>query len=268
MVRVLLTTDSSACLPLRVFDRQHVRVLPISIHLPTGDWPDGPETAHRTYAAIAAGETVHSRPPSAFDYLKAVEDGDFEAALVITPAAEFTAMHHNASVAAKLSSRPVEIIDSRTAAAGQSLIVLAVLAAIERGASLTEAVQVARQAVQRARLVAVLPTMTALEENARLPASAIGRTRSGVPSLFRFQDGTVTHIGDVRPTVNPVEALSQVRNHSGGSEAAPTLVFHAAQEHLARTLAHRIPGKPRVVPFSPAMAIHTGPGWLGIAWLD
>ena len=52
------------------------------------------------------------------------------------------------------------------------------------------------------------------------------------------------------------------------SGTGPALVFHAAEERLARRLASLLPGRARVVPFSPAMAIHTGPGWIGVAWLE
>jgi len=128
--RVLVVTDSSACLPARVADRPHVRVLPISILLDDCELADGPETAPRVYAALAAGERVRSSPPTAAEYVKAMEEGDFDAAVVITPAVEFTVMYRNASVARRLATRPVEVVDCRTAAAAQSLVVLAVIDAV------------------------------------------------------------------------------------------------------------------------------------------
>jgi len=122
-VRVI--TDSSACLPDPAVADPRVSVLPISILLPDGEWPDGPATAPRVYAALAAGQRVRSSPPTAVEYLDAIEQGDFEASVVVTPAVEFTVMYRNATVAARLSSRPVEVVDCRTAAAAQTLVVLA-----------------------------------------------------------------------------------------------------------------------------------------------
>ena len=47
MARVRVITDSSACLPDRAVEDPRVRVLPISILLPDGEWPDSPATAAR-----------------------------------------------------------------------------------------------------------------------------------------------------------------------------------------------------------------------------
>ena len=88
------------------------------------------------------------------------------------------------------------------------------------------------------------------------------RVGAVVPSLFRFHAGTVTHVGDM-PGIDPVDALRQACDAGMG----PALVFHAEEERLARRLASLLPGTPRVVPFSSAMAVHTGPGWIGVAWL-
>ncbi len=241
-----------------------MRVLPISILLEEGECADGPETAPRVYAALAAGERVGSSPPTAVEYVKAIEEGDFDAAVVVTPAVEFTVMYRNASVARRLASRPVEVVDCRTAAAAQSLVVLAVVDAVEGGASAAEAATVARGVAVKADLLAALPTMRAVEQNASLPDSTPGRVDAVMPSLFQFHDGTVIHVGDVRPGVDPVDALGQACAGCRG----PALVFHAAEERLARRLAAILPGRPRVVPFSPAMAVHTGPGWIGVAWLS
>src|ERR1700694_3214035 len=135
MSRVLVVTDSSACLPARALARPNVRVLPISILLADGEWPDSPDTASRVYAELASGETVRSSPPTAVEFLNAIEDVDFDAAVVVTPAVEFTVMYRNASVAARLSTRVVEVVDCGTAAAAQTLVVLTVLDAIGRGAT-------------------------------------------------------------------------------------------------------------------------------------
>ncbi len=90
----------------------------------------------------------------------------------------------------------------------------------------------------------------------------------GAPGLFRFHNGSVSHIADVLPGADPVEAISQAWYSAGGSPSARSLVFHAAEQAMAETLAGRLGGEPGIVPFSPAMAIHTGPGWLGVAWLQ
>jgi fatty acid-binding protein DegV len=266
MTRVLVITDSSGC--ASADPDANLRVLPITILVTGGEHTDSPEVADAVYEALDAERPVRSLPPSTHDYVKAIEDGDFDAAVVITPAREFTVMHRNAELAARLVDRPVQVIDCRTAAAAQGLIVLEALQAAHRRRSLAGVAEVVNDCARRAALIAMLPSLTAAQRNARLPAEAPGRVGDGAPGLFRFHNGSVSHIADVLPGADPVEAISQAWYSAGGSPSARSLVFHAAEQAMAETLADRLGGDPGIVPFSPAMAIHTGPGWLGVAWLQ
>ncbi len=256
MGRVLVVTDSSACVPADSHPR--LRVLPITIVLPQGERTDSPAAAADVYAAIAGRHAVRSVPPSAHDYVKAIEEGDFAGAVVITPAREFTVRHRHAELAARLTDRPVEVIDCRTAAAAQGLLVRAALQV--RSGSVGRVAAAVREAMARVALVAVLPSQVAVSRNASLPRRARGRVVVNGPAVFRFHDGTVSHVADLLPDSDPVDALRQAWGASGTA-----VVFHADEPVMAEALGARV-GAP-VVPFSPAMALHTGPGWLGIAWL-
>jgi hypothetical protein len=252
MARVLIITDSSGC--VSADPHPNLRVLPITILVTGGEHSDSPEVADAVYQALDAERPVRSVPPSTHDYVKAIEDGDFDAALVITPAREFTVMHHNAELAARLVDR--------------GLIVLEALNAARRRRSLAAVAEVVNDCARRAGLIAMLPSLTAAQRNARLPAEAPGRVGDGAPGLFRFNNGSVSHIADVLPWADPVGAIGQAWRSAGGSPSAKSLVFHAAEPAMAQTLADRLGGEPGIAAFSPAMAIHTGPGWLGVAWLQ
>jgi hypothetical protein len=54
---------------------------------------------------------------------------------------------------------------------------------------------------------------------------------------------------------------------SGGNNSSASCVFHAGVPERARALRARPTGTEPVIPFSPAMVIHTGPGVVGVAWL-
>src|SRR5688572_23475110 len=102
MRSVALVTDSSACVPLDLPDVERIRVLPIQIHLRSGDISDATEgAADLVYEALARGEPVKSSAPTTLEYLTAMEEAPADSVLVITPAAEFTGMHRNAAVAAE-----------------------------------------------------------------------------------------------------------------------------------------------------------------------
>ena len=204
MDTVALVTDSSACLEQ---ERTSVpmEVVPIVIHLPDGDVRgDGPDAAGRVYEALRHHESVKSSAPTAVEYVKAIEDTDADAVVVITPATEFTTMYRNATLAADLSDRPVAVVDSRTAAAAHGLVVERAARAAESGGSVDDVVQAAEDASARAELVAALESLEHIRRSGRVPLAALGLARHlGVRPVFRLRLGTVERLGVPRSPKPP-----------------------------------------------------------------
>src|SRR5579884_3160150 len=120
-----IVTDSSACLPPRVARELGVRIVPIGIVFGQGDDArDDTVDPERVHRALARHQPVKSVPPSALDYLSAIEASpEGHDVVVLTPATEFTVMCRTAQLAAGLADRPVEVVDTRTAASAQGLVV-------------------------------------------------------------------------------------------------------------------------------------------------
>jgi len=267
MDTVALVTDSSACLEE---ERTSVpmEVVPIVIHLPDGDVRgDGPDAAGRVYEALRHHESVKSSAPTAVEYVKAIEDTDADAVVVITPATEFTTMYRNATLAADLSDRPVAVVDSRTAAAAHGLVVERLARAAESGGSVDDVVQAAEDASARAALVAVLESLEDIRRSGRGPVAALGLARYlGVRPVFRLRLGTVERLGVPRSPQTALDRVAREARARGVEEASRRVVFHAADPRRASDLQRRL-GIPKATEFSPSMGIHTGPGVVGIAWL-
>ena len=252
-------------------------MVPISILLPDAELADGPPASERVYRAFAAGEPTKSAPPSLREYLDALDSGEHDEAVILTPAVEFTVMYRNARLAATMSRRHVEVVDTRTAAAGQGLIVSVALEALEAGASAYEVAAIAREAAQRTDLVAMLPDLASIERSGHVPATALhAAVPAAVPAaaqtqpIFRFSEGSVVPLGGQGAQGAQVDATSILRATwaaAGGPDAERTLFFHAASYaealHFRTSLGHDRP----IVEFSPAMTVHTGIGCVGVAWM-
>ena len=179
MDRTLLLTDSNVCLSRGTSRRLGIRIVPITILLDGASVADDSIDPAVVFRAIAHDDTVKSSPPSVIDYLTAIEDDGYSGALVLTPAAEFTSMFLHATQAAGLSSRPVRVVDTRTAAAAQRLVVLEVHAACRRGARLEDLEQIARDAAGRVELVATLDRVATIERSGRVPAPVLAAADRG-----------------------------------------------------------------------------------------
>jgi DegV family protein with EDD domain len=267
MANASLITDSNALLPDPT--PPCVTILPILIHLPGGDLRgDDRGSLHRLYEALERGESVKSSAPTPADYVYAIEEAPADEVMVITPAQEFTTMLRNAEIAAATSSKRVVAVDSRTAAAAQGLIAWRVWEAIEAGANLDQAVSVAREAIPRAELVAKIQTLDLIRRSGRVPSTDVDRAQQlGVQPVFRLYSGAIEALGMPQSTNAALKGIARAWETHAGRAAKRTVVFHAAASDQAVELQKLIGNSDPVTEFSPAMAVHTGAGVAGVAWL-
>lgn len=280
MPPVVLVTDSSACVPLGWRQHPLLRVLPLGIladdRRVSDD--DGSEATALVAAARAAGHPVATVAPSPVDFLR-VLDPVPGGAVVVTPAAEVAVMHRNAVLAARLAGSEVLVVDSATAGPSHGLCVVAGLQAADDGADTVEVAAAVTAAAGRARLVAATPDLSRVGAAVRPEWPAGGGPDPGVlaavrgrAAVFRFHDGVPVPV-EAADVADPLGALVATWQADGGRLASPMVVFHAddaagadeLRRRLAtvRTVAEEVP----IVPVSAAMAVHTGSGCLGVAWL-
>jgi DegV family protein with EDD domain len=269
MRRVWIITDSSACFAPSEIAGLPLRVLPITIHLSSHDLQDGtPGAAETVYRILREGEEVKSSAPSPLDYLGAVDEADGDGIVIITPAAEFTEMYRNASVAAEVAERPVAVVDSRTAAAAQGLVVRTACEVAVNGGSVNDVVEAAERAAERAELVAALEGVDTLRRSGRVPAAVLEIAHQmGLRPVFRLQAGEVRRVGITRSAEASLRRIRREADLLGWTARAASSVFHASAPSRAQELLDLLGTTGPVTEFSPSMGIHTGPGVVGVAWL-
>lgn len=262
-------TDSSTCLPPEILDKLAIVTVPVTVHLPGTSAMDGSDQlSKRISEAVERDQLVRSTHPYITDYLAAIEGALAEEVVIVTPAMEFAAMFRNASLAAELTSRHATVVDSRTAAAGEALVVMAGAEAAASGAGLEEVTGAIEDASRRVDLVASLATLDPIRRSRRVPAPLLrGAPLEGVRSLFRMRDGTVELLGEVAGEVEAFAAIAEAWSSGGGDGAERSTVFHADSPAAAERLCALLGEVDFVSGFSAAMQLHTGPGVIGAAWL-
>jgi DegV family protein with EDD domain len=266
---VALITDSSACVPDELIRDLDIGIVPILVHIGSEEYRNGVDLdPGKLYRALERDVPVKSAAPSPLDYLDAVEAAGDRPAVVVTPATEFTRMHRNALLGAELADRPVAVVDSRSATAGHGLVVLAAAEAGEAGGGVDDVVAAAEEAAARVELVAALESLAFLRQSGRVSALTLGVASSlGVKPVFRMRQGVVERLGLPRSSQAALERIVREWKAGGGQDGVRSAVFHAGRPERALDLAARMGGDPFITEFSAAMAIHTGPGVVGVAWL-
>jgi len=258
---VLVVTDSTGVFPGG--DDPCVRVVPVVLLFADGDALDGEVPAAEVYRRLADGDVVKSQAPSPAAFLAAIEEGEHAGAVVLTPAQEFTVMLRNARQASELTVRPHAVLDTRTASAGQAIVVRAAAAAAREGAPLAQVVRAARDAIDRVELVAAMLDVHHLEHSGRVDHEVLDRRGATAGALVaRFLHGQVV---PVVAKGEPIRAIASIWR-DGGGRPEDAVVFHGAQPELAARLGELV-GVDEVVACSPAMGVHVGPDIVGLAWL-
>jgi DegV family protein with EDD domain len=267
--RTVLITDSSACVPEELIRDLDIRVVPIVVQIGSEEFRNGVDLEPaRLYEALEREIPVKSAAPSPLDYLHAIAEAGDRPVVIVTPATEFTRMYRNALLGAELSERQVPVVDSRSATAGHGLVVLAAAEARDAGGGVDDVVAAAEDAAPRVELVAALESLSYLRQSGRVSPLTLGMANHlGVRPVFRMRQGIVERLGLPRSEDGALARIVREWKGGGGDSAARSAVFHAGRPERAADLASRLGGDPLVTEFSAAMAIHTGPGVVGVAWL-
>jgi DegV family protein with EDD domain len=278
MPPIALITDTDSSLPLDLAKEYNIVEIPIIVQF-------GEESFRDVYdidnAAVFArvdreGKLPSTAAPSPGKFVEAYQTA-FKAGadqiLCLTISSEMSAVYTAACRAAEMfRDKTIKVVDSRTVAFGEGLMVLEAAKAIASGADIDEAITAAVDLRNRTHLYAALSTLKYLAMSGR-----VGHVAAGFGSLL-----------EIKPILTlrneKLELLERIRTQgkswarvielvieaSGGCAAEQIAILHvnaheaASQfEQLVRA-ALTCPAEIRHVEMTPGLSIHTGAGLVGI----
>ncbi|HWD51438.1 MAG TPA: DegV family protein [Acidimicrobiales bacterium] len=280
---VHVVTDSAASLPPGAAERLGIVVVPMTLVLGGMVYADG-DLAPFEVVDRASRESVTTSSPSPGDFLKAVasatEDEESRGqVLLLTVSSSMSATYEVARTAANyVDDAEVEVVDTRTAAGAQGLVVMAAAELARTGATLEQVTRKAQRAARNVRLMASLRSLDHLARSGRVPGAAAWAGRSlGVRAMFEFTAGGVRPRRPARSERGALERMvgAMTQSRPEGTEGRGAVLRAAVMEAQAAESADRLLGLvtgavPTAdvfeAPFSSVMIAHTGPGLVGLAW--
>ncbi len=166
----------------------------------------------------------------------------------------------------------IEIVDSLGVALTQGLIVISAAKAVQAGAGIDEALELARSAVPRSNLVAYFDTLKYLAKGGR-----IGRARGLLGSILSFKPILTMKEGEMAPLtrVRSLNAgMDYLYNVASGMPSIEGLaVEHATTPDVADELVERLGAiypKERIYRsvISPVIGTYAGPGAIALSILE
>lgn len=266
-----IVTDSAAAIPEDLVEQWGIRVVPM--WLTVAGVPELEGT--RPLEDLLRETDVLTSAPTPGEFEKAMGEclERSDEVVVLTLAESMSATNEAARVAVSGFGDAVHVVDTRSAAGGQALVVLAAARVAAEGADGETVAARARDVAARVRLVATLPSLDHLVRGGRVPGIAgwAGK-RLGINPLFEFRDGRVRRL---RPALSGDAAsermVAQVRRSAVAGGRLHVCALHALARPVAEGLVERVttefgPVECFVGAFGPVMVVHTGPGLAGIAW--
>lgn len=272
---VKIVTDSASDIPSQIAQELGVTIVPVYVRFGDKVYRDKVDiNEDELYQKMLEGP-VHptTSAPSPGDFSEAYErlaqETDEIVSIVIT--AKESAVYNSALIGKETVKRKcrIEVIDSQSVTMGLGLITIAAARAAQAGESIDRVVEVARQAVSKTHVIAVLDTLKYALRGGRLGKAVVllGGVLNVKPMLT-IRAGEIVPAGLARTRSKAIERIHEFTKNAFHIE--DLAVVHSTTPKEAQTLAERvkllIPKKqPLIARLGPALGVHTGPGILGVA---
>ena len=266
---IRLVTDSSSQLPATLRDRYDVRVVPFTIVVDGEDFTEGVDLAPgEFYRRLAAGATVSTAAPSPGRFVEAYASAAAEGAdaiLSVHIGSNTSATVDAATVAARMSPIPVEIVDTGTASFPVACCVWAAATVLEAGGDIAKATAAARSVAEHVDNVFVVGALDLARRGGRLAAGA--EAGEGVPVLA-LHGGQMEVVGRAHDVDAAVDAMTDyVRERTNGRPHRAG-VGQVGAEQIGDELGARLESLADITEIvrydiGPSVGAHTGLGTAG-----
>lgn len=259
-----------------------VSVVPLQVFIDEDSYVDGaqeasPEAVLAAFAARRKITTSRPAPTALSDLYERLAQEGYAEVLSLHLSAEMSGTFESAQVAARKAPIPVTTVDTRVVGPGVGFAAAAAVAALERGASATEAALVARARAEATRSLIYVDSLEPMRRGGRIgTAAALLGSALAVKPLLTIEDGRIVVKEKVRTATRAlarmVELAVEAANASSGEGPVEVAVAHlGADERAARLVAllterlgDRLAAPIRCGQVGATLSAHVGPGMVAV----
>jgi len=274
---VRIVTDSASDIPAEVAEELQISIVSMYVRFGTEVYRDGAELkTDEFYRKLVASRTVPTTSAPKMKDFSDVYDRlaeETDEILSIHLSSTFSSAYETALRASGRIKREchVEVIDSRTAAMGLGLVVIAAAKQAQRGLSLQQIAKTVKGVAPKARVYVCFETLEYLRRGGRIgKAESLMGSPIKVHPIVGLEDGEIKPVGRERSRARALERLCNLVGEA--ANVSSLAVEQGAAPNEAARLYSRLtalfPGKPIYASMvGSAVAVHTGPRVVGICML-
>lgn len=274
---VAVVTDSTALFPSGEAPAG-IQVVPLQVIIDQECYPEGSEEAspEAVVAAFAAKRKVTtSRPAPATlqDLYGRLASEGYAEILSLHLSSEMSGTFESAQLAGRDGGVPVHALDTRAVGPAVGYGAAAAVAALQRGASAQEAMQVARDRIDATRSLIYVDSLEPMRRGGRIgTAAALLGSALAVKPLLTIEDGKIVVKEKVRTAARALARMAELAIEAAGSERVEVSVAHLAAadraERLAasltETLGDQLAAPVRCGQVGAGLGAHVGPGMVAV----
>lgn len=275
MATIRVVTDSTCDIPDLMMRQTRIAMVPLSVNFGAESFRDRIDITHFEFMDRLASSkvlpTTSQPPPGLFEetYRQLADEGaDGIVSLHISEKLSGTLGAARIAAEAVTDRVPVEVIDSQTTSLALGFIALAAARAANDGADLDTVAATARKMIPNMGLIFFADTLEYLQKGGRIGrAAAIAGSILSLKPLMRLDEGVVVPHERTRTRSKAIDGLARfVNDFPHISQLGLMRTGHADTASLLERLSTRIPQDAIIITeVSPVIAVHLGPGGLGVA---
>jgi DegV family protein with EDD domain len=280
MYRVIILTDSVACLPGHFQEQLNIQIVPLSLYAGGKIYHDGldisPTAAYELF--LKDPESFKAAPATPDEFLRVLRRAAqySDNILYVTVSLKISTMFNVAGLVKErarheLPGVNIELLDSNTATAAQGFVVLAAARCAAAGKALSEVVEEAIRVKNRVNAVVMLDTMKYVYRSGRVPKiAAQAASMLNIRPIFAVE-GSVHFLTATRNKKTGIQRLKDLMRGKIADRPVHCSVMHAYDIEAAEKLKEQIGNEFActelwISEFSPVMGYATGTGTIGLAF--
>ncbi len=277
MAKIAIITDSTAYLEKEYVKKHSIRVIPLNLHWDGDTFKDGVDISpDQFYDRLKTSSTIPSTSQPTYGEFEVIFKEyapNYDGIIVALISSGISGTVDSALMAQKsFKDIPVEIIDTKTAAAGLVLVVKAIVAAVENGKSVGEAADLARTIADSMGTFFMVDTLKYLHKGGRIGGASryFGTALNIKPILSLNEEGKIDALEKVRTKKKAVSRLLELASEKAAGKKCHIAIMHAQALKEAETMREELQQKLDcneigIYNLSPVIGTHVGPGTLGIS---
>jgi len=221
---------------------------------------------------VSTSQTATGKMAESYQQLK---DEGYQDAIVITISSKLSGTYQGAVLAKDMvEDFPVHVIDSRSVSYGEAYLVLEAIQDIKNGVKTEKIVERLNQIKDNTTIYVLVDTLKYLVKNGRLSGvqGMLGSLLKIKPLLRLKSDGALVPFEKIRTTSKARERLLEViQSDIQGKKVKLFIVYtnnlDSANKMKEEILAHHQGLDIDVVPLTPVVGAHAGPGTLAVGYI-